>query len=161
MSAPVARCRAALQSPPVLTVRGASKRFGAVTALEDIDLDVRSGEVLALLGDNGAGKSTLIKCLNGVHRLDSGSDRDGRRAGRDPHARRRARAGHRDGLPGPRALRQPAADRQLLRRSRARRPAWLPRSLRVLKRRQMTDETREVLERLQVSRCPTSMPSSG
>ena len=56
----------------MLTVRGASKRFGVVSALEDIDLDVRRGEVLALLGDNGAGKSTLIKCLNGVHRLDSG-----------------------------------------------------------------------------------------
>ncbi len=62
----------ALAEPPVLTVRGASKRFGAVTALDEIDLDVRRGEVLALLGDNGAGKSTLIKCLNGVYRLDAG-----------------------------------------------------------------------------------------
>ena len=49
------------------------KRFGAVTALDGVDLDVRRGEVLALLGDNGAGKSTLIKCLSGVHRLDSGA----------------------------------------------------------------------------------------
>ena len=63
------------ETAPVLSVRGASKRFGAVTALEDLDLDVRRGEVLALLGDNGAGKSTLIKCLNGVHRFDSGTIR--------------------------------------------------------------------------------------
>ena len=73
MSTPLpATARGAAKGETVLTVRGASKRFGVVSALEDIDLDVRRGEVLALLGDNGAGKSTLIKCLNGVHRLDSG-----------------------------------------------------------------------------------------
>ena len=73
MSTPVAPVAAkASEGATVLSVRGASKRFGVVSALEDFDLDVRRGEVLALLGDNGAGKSTLIKCLNGVHRLDSG-----------------------------------------------------------------------------------------
>ncbi|HZY07985.1 MAG TPA: ATP-binding cassette domain-containing protein, partial [Ilumatobacteraceae bacterium] len=56
-----------------LSVRGATKRFGAVLALDDVDLDVHHGEVVALLGDNGAGKSTLIKCISGVHRLDAGS----------------------------------------------------------------------------------------
>ncbi|HEY0520836.1 MAG TPA: ATP-binding cassette domain-containing protein, partial [Ilumatobacteraceae bacterium] len=57
---------------PALSVRGATKRFGAVLALDDFDLDVNRGEVIAILGDNGAGKSTLIKCISGVHRLDVG-----------------------------------------------------------------------------------------
>src|SRR6185295_12285523 len=55
-----------------LSVRGATKRFGAVLALDDFDLEVCHGEVVAVLGDNGAGKSTLIKCISGVHRLDVG-----------------------------------------------------------------------------------------
>ena len=58
---------------PVLSVRGATKRFGSVLALDGVDLEVRRGEILALLGDNGAGKSTLIKCISGLHHLDSGS----------------------------------------------------------------------------------------
>ena len=61
-----------VESPPttVLALHGIAKRFGAVNALTDIDLDVAEGEVVAIVGDNGAGKSTLVKVLAGVHRPD-------------------------------------------------------------------------------------------
>jgi D-xylose transport system ATP-binding protein len=57
----------------VLSLRGISKNFGAVSALTNVDLDVHAGEVVALVGDNGAGKSTLVKILAGVHQPSSGS----------------------------------------------------------------------------------------
>jgi len=59
-------------SDDVLRVEHISKRFGAVTALVDINLHLRKGEVLALLGDNGAGKSTLLKILCGFQPPDTG-----------------------------------------------------------------------------------------
>ncbi len=57
---------------PVLALWGISKRFGAVQALTDVELEVHGGEVLALVGDNGAGKSTLVKAISGVTTADSG-----------------------------------------------------------------------------------------
>jgi D-xylose transport system ATP-binding protein len=60
---------------PLLEMRGISKRFGAVQALQDIRFDVRAAEVLALVGDNGAGKSTLIKTIAGIYRPDEGVTR--------------------------------------------------------------------------------------
>jgi ABC-type sugar transport system ATPase subunit len=63
----------------LLDVRGAAKSYGAVRALDGVDLHVDEGEIVALLGDNGAGKSTLVKAIGGVHRLDDGEVRvDGR-----------------------------------------------------------------------------------
>jgi ABC-type sugar transport system ATPase subunit len=56
----------------VLRVEHIAKRFGPVTALRDVSLHLRKGEVLGLLGDNGAGKSTLIKIISGFQKQDSG-----------------------------------------------------------------------------------------
>ncbi len=56
----------------LLSLRGVSKSFGKIEALRGVDLDIRSGEIVALVGDNGAGKSTLIKIITGVHRPTTG-----------------------------------------------------------------------------------------
>lgn len=57
----------------LLAMRGIDKQFGRLVALDDVDLSLRDGEVLGLLGDNGSGKSTLIKTLVGVHQPDAGA----------------------------------------------------------------------------------------
>jgi len=142
---------ALLGEPPVLAVEGATKRFGSILALEDVSLEVRRGEVLALLGDNGAGKSTLIKCISGVHPLDAGMILlDGAATAIDSPAAARA-AGIEtvyqdlalfDNL-GP--SQNFYAGRELAG------PAWLPRGLRFLKHRAMDRATRDLLARLQVS----------
>ena len=59
-------------TPPLLKMKGISKSFPGVRALDNVDLELHAGEVLALLGENGAGKSTLIKILGGAHTPDSG-----------------------------------------------------------------------------------------
>jgi ABC-type sugar transport system ATPase subunit len=78
------------EARPYLQARGLSKSFGHVRALENVDVDVFEGEVLAIVGDNGAGKSTLIKILSGVHQPDRGEvEVDGRPIRiSDPHAAR-------------------------------------------------------------------------
>jgi len=79
-------------APPALAMHGISKAFAGNYVLQDVDLELRGGEVHALVGENGAGKSTLMKILNGVYKRDRGSIRI---SGRDleissPHDARRA-----------------------------------------------------------------------
>jgi ABC-type sugar transport system ATPase subunit len=150
---------------PVLVVRNATKRFGGVLALDDVSIDVKAGEVMAILGDNGAGKSTLIKCISGVHRLDSGSievDRqpaqlhsptDARELGIETVYQDLALFDNLDPTSNFYAGRELAG------------PKWLPRGMRVLKRREMSRATVDVLERLQVTlpdlEAPVGLMSGG
>ena len=57
---------------PVLEAKGVCKYFGAVTALNDVNLRLMPGEVLGVVGDNGAGKSTFMKVLSGLYRPSEG-----------------------------------------------------------------------------------------
>lgn len=56
----------------MISVKGVRKSFGRTTVLDGIDLVVRSGEVVSILGSSGSGKSTLIRCMNGLEKLDAG-----------------------------------------------------------------------------------------
>jgi ribose transport system ATP-binding protein len=139
-----------LSQTPVLSVRNARKRFGAINALRGVDLEAHRGEIVALLGDNGAGKSTLVKCISGVHHLDEGEILiDGREVSLPtPAAARRA---------GIETVYQDLAlfdnlspaENFFCGREIAR-PAWLPRALRFLDKRAMNREAQEVIDRLKV-----------
>jgi len=61
--------------PVLLEAQGLGKSYGHVTALAGVDLTIRGGEILALVGDNGAGKSTLVKILSGAHAPNAGTIR--------------------------------------------------------------------------------------
>ena len=76
-----------------LTLRGVGKAFGGVTALDNIDLTVQSGEIRAIIGPNGAGKSTLINLISGLYGPDRGAISLGFHPGRQPKARTLARLG--------------------------------------------------------------------
>ncbi|MBC7595800.1 MAG: sugar ABC transporter ATP-binding protein [Kineosporiaceae bacterium] len=72
MSEPSTPQETAIITEPIIDVRGIGKRYGNVIALSDVTMEVRSGEVICVLGDNGAGKSTLIKILAGAHQHSDG-----------------------------------------------------------------------------------------
>jgi D-xylose transport system ATP-binding protein len=136
---------------PVLELRNASKRFGAVVALSNVDLSVHRGEVLALLGDNGAGKSTLIKCLSGVERLDEGTiAMDGRRVSINTPADAR-RLGIETVYQDLALFDNLQASDNFYAGRELAAPAWMPRPLRALRRRRMIEATRRTLQRLQVT----------
>lgn len=150
MSAPV--------RPSLLSVRRGTKRFGGVLALDEVDVDVFAGEVLAILGDNGAGKSTLIKCMSGVHRLDSGViEMDGNPV--QLHTPSDARGLGVETVYQDLALfnNLSAADNFYAGRELSG-PSWLPRGMRLIRRRSMSVATREVLNRLRVTVPSLSTP---
>jgi len=147
-------------SVPALSVHHATKRFGAVLALDDVDLEVHHGEVLAVLGDNGAGKSTLIKCISGVHKLDSGSiEVDGVPTSMSGPAMARAVGIETvyqdlalfDNLDAPANFY--AGHEKAV-------PAWLPRGMRWMRRRDMEQASSELLDRLKI-RLPDKAPTVG
>ncbi len=150
---------------PLLSVRHGTKRFGGVLALDEMGVDVFAGEVLAILGDNGAGKSTLIKCMSGVHRLDTGViEVDG-----DPvqlHSPSDARALGIETVYQDLALfdnLSPSANFYVGRELAG--PRWLPMGMRLMRRRAMTQATQDVLDRLQVTlpdlQAPVGLMSGG
>ena len=57
----------------ILSIRGMSKSFGRNRVLDHINLDVKKGTVMGLMGENGAGKSTMMKCLFGTYQKDEGT----------------------------------------------------------------------------------------
>jgi branched-chain amino acid transport system ATP-binding protein len=62
----------AANAPVVLSCAGVTKRFGGVTAVDGVDLELREGQILGLIGQNGAGKTTLFDCVSGFLRVDAG-----------------------------------------------------------------------------------------
>jgi len=136
---------------PLLAVRNASKRFGAIEALRDVDISAWRGEILALLGDNGAGKSTMVKCISGVHALDEGeilmdgapvslaSPADARRAGIETVYQDLALFDNLNAAQNFFCGREIAG------------PGWLPRPFRFLKGRSMSREAAVVIDRLRVN----------
>ena len=107
---------------PVLRAVGVSKRFGGVTALDDVGIDLVPGEVHALVGENGAGKSTLIKILTGVYHADEGEITYLRRHRLAVVTTRRVGHRHQHDVPGDHARAADVGGAEPVPRQRAARP---------------------------------------
>ena len=139
----------------VLEGRGISKYYGSVVALESVDVEIKRGEVLALVGDNGAGKSTLVKVLCGAVKADRGevvhrgkevhfdSPHDAREGGIETVWQDLALAADVD-----------VAGNVYLGREITR-GKWGPRLLRVLNRKAMAEGAAQRLQALRVTTIPT------
>ena len=139
-----------MDAPFVMQAKGVVKRYGQVTALDGADLELRSGEILAVIGDNGAGKSSLIKCLAGAVVPDAGeilldgqpvhfkSPMDARRAGIETVYQDLAVA--------------PAMtiSENLFLGREIRRPGWTGRVLRMLDKKRMLEESIARMQDLKV-----------
>ncbi len=139
-----------MDAPFVMQAKGVVKRYGQVTALDGADLELRAGEILAVIGDNGAGKSSLIKCLAGAVVPDAGeilldgqpvhfkSPMDARRAGIETVYQDLAVA--------------PAMtiSENLFLGREIRRPGWTGRVLRMLDKKRMLEESIARMQDLKV-----------
>lgn len=96
--------RAAEADGTILSLRGVAKRFGGVRALDGIDLDIRAGEMVGVIGPNGSGKTTLVNLVSGLYRPDAGTIRFRDRDIAGEPAFRIARAGIGRGFQAPRLL---------------------------------------------------------
>ena len=113
-----------MESNYIVEMKGISKQFGSVQALNQVDLELREGEILGLVGDNAAGKSTLMKILSGAHVADSGQIIINGEEVSIHHPRDAPRMRHRNDLPGPGPLQQSRRRTQHLPRPRIyKRPA--------------------------------------
>ena len=110
-------------APPLVVLEHVTKRFPGVLANDDVDLDLRAGEVHALIGENGAGKSTLMRVLYGMYPADTGRIAVRGRRGEDRVASGRDRARDRDGPSALRPGRPVHRDRERHPRRRGRRGA--------------------------------------
>jgi simple sugar transport system ATP-binding protein len=157
---PAPAAKEAISPRPILVLEGVRKEFGGLVALQGVDLDVRGGEILAIVGDNGAGKSTLLKIVAGVHQPTAGAVRlDGREVRlSNPAAARRhgIEVVYQDLALAPE---QPVYMNLFLGRELRKPP------LGFLDRRRMARETQELLQELDINlpspRAPVSRLSGG
>jgi len=104
-----------MSGTPCIQLDCISKRFGGVTALDEVSFEIQRGEIHAVVGENGAGKSTLMKLLAGVHEPDEGEIRIEGRPVRLKKSARSATTWDQHRVSGAELVSAPHSDRQRLR----------------------------------------------